>query len=329
MPSDAALNRFFTPPLRRLSLKRQRPLEGEIAHMTVLDWLSLALATGLFVYLLVALLRATVPRGGHMNSHEILLILAFFALVLVPAPFLGRYCFKVMEGQRNLLSAPLAPLERVCYRLFGVDPASEQDWKTYTLALLAFNLAGLVLLFSILMLQGSLPLNPQHLPGLEWTLAFNTAVSFVTNTNWQAYSGEASLSYFSQMVGLTVQNFVSAAVGLCVLVALARGISRRSTRQLGNFWVDLTRGTLYVLLPLCLLLALLLVWQGVPQTFFDYVHATTLQAPSRPSRSARRPARSPSSSWAPMAAASSASTRPIRSRTRAPGATCSKWPRSS
>ncbi|WP_319140265.1 potassium-transporting ATPase subunit KdpA [Pseudomonas aeruginosa] len=212
-----------------------------------------------------------------MNSHEILLILAFFALVLVPAPFLGRYCFKVMEGQRNLLSAPLAPLERVCYRLFGVDPASEQDWKTYTLALLAFNLAGLVLLFSILMLQGSLPLNPQHLPGLEWTLAFNTAVSFVTNTNWQAYSGEASLSYFSQMVGLTVQNFVSAAVGLCVLVALARGISRRSTRQLGNFWVDLTRGTLYVLLPLCLLLALLLVWQGVPQTFFDYVHATTLQ----------------------------------------------------
>ena len=110
----------------------------------------------------------------------------------------------------------------------------------------------------------------------EWTLAFNTAVSFVTNTNWQAYSGEASLSYFSQMVGLTVQNFVSAAVGLCVLVALARGISRRSTRQLGNFWVDLTRGTLYVLLPLCLLLALLLVWQGVPQTFFDYVHATTL-----------------------------------------------------
>ncbi|OKO28714.1 potassium-transporting ATPase A chain [Pseudomonas aeruginosa] len=212
-----------------------------------------------------------------MNSHEILLILAFFALVLVPAPFLGRYCFKVMEGQRNLLSAPLAPLERVCYRLFGVDPASEQDWKTYTLALLAFNLAGLVLLFSILMLQGSLPLNPQHLPGLEWTLAFNTAVSFVTNTNWQAYSGEASLSYFSQMVGLTVQNFVSAAVGLCVLVALARGISRRSTRQLGNFWGDLTRGTLYVLLPLCLLLALLLVWQGVPQTFFDYVHATTLQ----------------------------------------------------
>lgn len=119
-----------------------------------------------------------------MNSHEILLILAFFALVLVPAPFLGRYCFKVMEGQRNLLSAPLAPLERVCYRLFGVDPASEQDWKTYTLALLAFNLAGLVLLFSILMLQGSLPLNPQHLPGLEWTLAFNTAVSFVTNTIW-------------------------------------------------------------------------------------------------------------------------------------------------
>ncbi|MCC5725710.1 potassium-transporting ATPase subunit KdpA, partial [Klebsiella pneumoniae] len=123
------------------------------------------------------------------------------------------------------------------YRLFGVDPASEQDWKTYTLALLAFNLAGLVLLFSILMLQGSLPLNPQHLPGLEWTLAFNTAVSFVTNTNWQAYSGEASRSYFSQMVGLTVQKFVSAAGGLCGLVALARGITRRPPRQRGNLRV--------------------------------------------------------------------------------------------
>ena len=143
--------------------------------------------------------------------------------------------------------------------------------------MLAFNLAGLALLFSILVGQGALPLNPQHLPGLEWTLAFNTAVSFVTNTNWQAYSGEAALSYLSQMLGLTVQNFVSPAVGLAVLVVLARGIARKSTQNLGNFWVDLTRATLYGLLPLCLILALLLVWQGVPQTFLDYVHATTLQ----------------------------------------------------
>ncbi|MCG8907444.1 MULTISPECIES: potassium-transporting ATPase subunit KdpA [unclassified Pseudomonas] len=212
-----------------------------------------------------------------MNSHDVLLIVAFLALVLVPAPFLGRFYYKVMEGQRTFLSPIFLPVERAIYRACGIHPEDEQDWKRYTLALLAFNLVGLVLLFAILMLQGLLPLNPQHLPGLEWTLAFNTAVSFVTNTNWQAYSGEASLSYLSQMLGLTVQNFVSAAVGLAVLVALARGISRKSTNNLGNFWVDLTRATLYGLIPLCLLLALLLVWQGVPQTFLDYAHALTVQ----------------------------------------------------
>lgn len=212
-----------------------------------------------------------------MNSHDVLLIAAFFALVLLPAPLLGRFYYKVMEGERTFLSPVLAPVERLVYRVCGIDPRAEQDWKTYTLAMLAFNLAGLALLFAILVGQGMLPLNPQHLPGLEWTLAFNTAVSFVTNTNWQAYSGEAALSYLSQMLGLTVQNFVSPAVGLAVLVVLARGIARKSTQSLGNFWVDLTRATLYGLLPLCLILALLLVWQGVPQTFLDYVHATTLQ----------------------------------------------------
>ncbi|MGA4636774.1 potassium-transporting ATPase subunit KdpA [Pseudomonas solani] len=211
-----------------------------------------------------------------MHVQDYGLILAFFVLVLVPAPFIGRFIYRAMEGERTFLTPLFAPVERLCYRLSGVDEHSEQDWKTYAVALLLFNAAGLVLLFAILMLQGVLPLNPQKLPGLEWTLAFNTAVSFVANTNWQAYSGEASLSYFSQMVGLGVQNFVSAAVGLCVLVALARGISRRSTDKLGNFWVDLTRGTLYALLPLCLLLALFLVWQGVPQTFLDYVGAHTL-----------------------------------------------------
>ena len=212
-----------------------------------------------------------------MNSHDVLLIIAFLALVLAPAPFLGRFYYRVMEGQRTFLSPVFLPVERAIYRVCGIHPDEEQDWKSYTLALLAFNLVGLVLLFAILLLQGGLPLNPQHLPGLEWTLAFNTAVSFVTNTNWQAYSGEASLSYLSQMLGLTVQNFVSAAVGLAVLVALARGISRKSTNNLGNFWVDLTRAVLYGLIPLCLLLALLLVWQGVPQTFLDYAHALTVQ----------------------------------------------------
>ncbi|MCS3467214.1 K+-transporting ATPase ATPase A chain [Pseudomonas sp. JUb42] len=212
-----------------------------------------------------------------MHSYDYLLILAFLALVLLPAPWLGRFWFRVMEGERTLLTPLLGPLERVCYRLSGVDPKVEQNWKTYTLALLIFNLAGFVLLFAILLLQDVLPLNPQKLPGMEWSLAFNTAMSFVTNTNWQSYSGEASLSYLSQMAGLTVQNFVSAATGIAVLVAFCRGIGRRSTQHLGNFWADMTRATLYGLLPICIVLALFLVWQGVPQTFAHYVDAVTLQ----------------------------------------------------
>ncbi|WP_409498499.1 potassium-transporting ATPase subunit KdpA [Pseudomonas fragi] len=212
-----------------------------------------------------------------MHSYDYGLILAFFALVLLPAPWLGRFYYKVMEGQRTWLSPVLGPVEKICYRIAGVDPATEQSWQKYTLALLVFNLMGFVLLFAILLFQQYLPLNPQQLPGQEWTQAFNTAVSFVTNTNWQSYSGEATLSYFSQMAGLTVQNFVSAATGLAVLVALCRGISRRSAHTLGNFWVDMTRATLYGLLPLCLVLALFLVWQGVPQTFAHYVNAVTMQ----------------------------------------------------
>ena len=212
-----------------------------------------------------------------MHSYDYALILAFFVLVLLPAPWLGRFYYKVMEGQRTWMTPVLGPVENVCYRIAGVDPNSEQSWVKYMLALLAFNLAGFVILFAILLFQQYLPLNPQHLPGQEWTLAFNTAVSFVTNTNWQSYSGEASLSYLSQMVGLTVQNFVSAATGLAVLIALCRGISRRSTKTLGNFWADMTRATLYGLLPLCLVLAVFLVWQGVPQTFAHYVNAVTMQ----------------------------------------------------
>jgi len=212
-----------------------------------------------------------------MHSYDFALIIAFLALVLVPAPLLGRFYYRVMEGQRTFLTPVLGPVERVCYRLSGVDAKTDQRWQQYALALLAFNLAGFVLLWALLMLQGYLPLNDQHLPGMEWTLAFNTAISFVTNTNWQAYSGEASLSYLSQMVGLAVQNFVSAATGIAVLVALCRGIGRRSATAIGNFWVDMTRATLYGLLPLAIVLALLLVWQGVPQTFAHYADALTLQ----------------------------------------------------
>ncbi|QTS86269.1 potassium-transporting ATPase subunit KdpA [Ectopseudomonas khazarica] len=212
-----------------------------------------------------------------MHDNDWLLLAAFSLLVLAPAPFLGRYFYRVMEGQRTWLSPLLQPLERACYRVAGIDPQQEQGWRGYSLALLAFTLVCLLVLTGILLLQGGLPLNPQQVAGMSLPLAFNTAVSFVTNTNWQAYSGEAQLSYFSQMLGLGVQNFVSPAVGLAVLVVLCRGLTRQSSDRLGNFWVDLTRAVLYGLLPLCLLLALLLVWQGVPQTFSDYVAATTLQ----------------------------------------------------
>ena len=185
-----------------------------------------------------------------MHSYDYLLLLAFFAIVLLPAPWLGRFCFKVMEGQRTWLTPVLGPLEHGCYRLAGVRAEQEQNWKIHP-GLAGLQPGRLRIAVHRAPAPGYLPLNPQQLPGQEWTLAFNTAVSFMTNTNWQAYSGEASVSYLSQMIGLTVQNFVSAATGLAVLVALCRGIARRSTTTLGNFWVDLTRATLYVLLPLC------------------------------------------------------------------------------
>ncbi|MCR6739694.1 potassium-transporting ATPase subunit KdpA [Aeromonas dhakensis] len=204
--------------------------------------------------------------------QEIIYPVAFVLLVLLPAPLLGNYLYRVFEGK----SRWLAPLERATLACCGTD-GREQDWKSYALSLLAFNGAGFGLLFLILLAQGLLPLNPQQLPGLNWQLAFNTAVSFMTNTNWQAYSGEASLSYFSQMVGLTTQNFVSAATGAAVAIVLFRGIARQQTTHLGNFWLDLVRFCLYVLLPMSLILALLLVWQGVPQSLSAYLPFHTLE----------------------------------------------------
>lgn len=204
--------------------------------------------------------------------QEVIYPVAFVLLVLLPAPLLGSYIYRVFEGKSRWLS----PIERATMACCGTD-GREQDWKSYALSLLAFNGAGFGLLFLILMAQGLLPLNPQQLPGLSWELAFNTAVSFMTNTNWQAYSGEASLSYFSQMVGLTTQNFVSAGTGAAVAVALFRGISRQQTIHLGNFWQDLVRFCLYVLLPLALIMALLLVWQGVPQSLSAYLPFHSLE----------------------------------------------------
>jgi len=208
-------------------------------------------------------------------------ILLFFSLVLALTKPLGGYLFRVFEGERQPLPRVLGPVERWLLRLCGADPKHEQTWGQYALALLAFSLLGVLITYLILQLQHMLPLNPQGFPAVGPELAFNTAASFTTNTNWQSYAGESTLSYFSQMVGLAWHNFVSAAAGLGVALALARGFTRRpgpeGQKTLGNFWVDLIRGLLYVLLPICVVYALFLVSQGVLQNFAPYRELTTLE----------------------------------------------------
>ncbi len=201
-----------------------------------------------------------------MQFANILTIVLYMVLLLGLAWPLGQYMAKVLEGKPCGLDRVLGPVERLLYRVCGVKPQEEMDWKGYALAMFLFNMLGFVVLYALLRLQGQLPLNPDAMAAVEPGLAFNTAMSFVTNTNWQAYSGESTMSYLTQMLGLTVHNFVSAATGIAILAALIRGLVRRETRLLGNFWVDLTRSTLYILLPLSVMFALALAWQGVPQT---------------------------------------------------------------
>jgi K+-transporting ATPase ATPase A chain len=200
----------------------------------------------------------------------------FVVLTALVAP-LGRYMARVFEGERTFLSPVLRPVEVFLYRVSGVDESREHHWITYTIAMLLFNAAGFVLLYALLRLQHLLPLNPADMSPVPADLAFNTAVSFTTNTNWQNYGGESTLSYLSQMVGLTTQNFVSAATGIALVIALIRAFARASANTIGNFWVDLTRSTLYILLPLSVVAALFLVWQGVPQNLGAYVDANTLE----------------------------------------------------
>jgi len=190
---------------------------------------------------------------------------------------LGSYMARVYEGAPLVLDRVFGPIERFCYRLAGVDPEQGMTWRTYAVAMLIFNLIGVLAVFFLQRLQGVLPLNPQGLPAVSADSSFNTATSFATNTNWQAYAGESTMSYLTQMVGLTVQNFVSAAAGMATLVALVRGFRQRQVDDLGNFWVDLVRGTLYILLPLSLVLALVLVSQGVIQNFDAYRSVPLLQ----------------------------------------------------
>jgi K+-transporting ATPase ATPase A chain len=211
-----------------------------------------------------------------MTLLEITQVVIYLGLLIVCTPLLGGYMKRVFDGERTFLSPVLHPVEGAIYRLSGVRPDEEQRWQQYALALITFNVLGFLALFLLQLLQGFLPLNPEGLPNVEPFLAFNTATSFMTNTNWQSYAGETTMSQLTQMLGLGVQNFLSAATGIAVLLALTRGLARRSATTLGNFWADLVRSTLYVLLPLSLILAIVLVSQGVVQSFDANVTATTL-----------------------------------------------------
>lgn len=211
-----------------------------------------------------------------MNQSNFPQLLFFLAVLLVLSWPLGRYAARVYQGRPCGLDKILGPVERLLYRVSGVDVSREMDWKTYALAMLGLNALGMLFVYALERLQGTLPFNPLHLPGVDPFVAVNTAVSFATNTNWQAYAGETTMSILSQMLGLAVQNFLSAATGMAVAVALIRGLARRETAQLGNFWQDLTRSVLYILLPLSVLLALVLIGQGVPQTFTGQVEAAWL-----------------------------------------------------
>lgn len=204
-------------------------------------------------------------------------IAAFVLVLLLLVRPLGGYMARLFSGERVLLTPVLRPVESLLYWLGGVKAKEEQGWKGYALAMLAFNLAGFVLLYAILRVQHILPLNPQGFDPMSAHLAFNTAVSFMTNTNWQSYGGETTLSHFSQMAGLTVQNFVSAGSGIALAVAFVRAFARSRADAIGNFWVDLTRANLYLLLPISIIGALFLVWQGMPQTFAANLTATTLE----------------------------------------------------
>ena len=212
-----------------------------------------------------------------MSSNGWLQIGLLLILALVTIKPLGLYLARVFEGERTFLSPVLGPVERGMLWASGVDPRREQGWLAYTLAMLAFNAMGFLALYAILRLQAYLPYNQQGFAGMAPDLAFNTAISFVTNTNWQSYGGETTVSNFSQMAGLAVQNFLSAATGIAIALAVTRAFARSAGNTLGNFWVDMTRATLYVLLPLSIVLALVFIWLGLPQTMDASVTATTLE----------------------------------------------------
>jgi K+-transporting ATPase ATPase A chain len=213
-----------------------------------------------------------------MSVFDWVQIVLYVVILIALAKPLGSFMARVFNGERNFLSPILAPVERFTYRILGTKTDEEMNWKKYTVAVLLFALLGVVTLYIIELLQGVLPFNPQHLPGVSPALAFNTSISFNTNTNWQNYGGETTMTYFTQMVGLTVHNFLSAAAGIAVLMAVIRGFTRHTAQTIGNFWVDMTRSVLYILIPLALVLAIVLMSQGVVQTLSKYKTANLLES---------------------------------------------------
>ncbi|HKD68526.1 MAG TPA: potassium-transporting ATPase subunit KdpA [Candidatus Binataceae bacterium] len=212
-----------------------------------------------------------------MVFNAVLQVGLFFVLVAILSVPLGLYMARVFSDQHTFIDPVLRPVERAIYRVCGVQPGTEMTWPEYAVAMLLFSLVGMLLLYGLERLQSFLPFNPQGMGPVAPDLAFNTATSFTTNTNWQAYAGEPTMSYLTQMAGLAFHNFVSAAAGIAVAIAVIRGFVRRSARTIGNFWVDLTRATLWILLPISIVGAIVLVWQGVPENFSPYVHAKTLE----------------------------------------------------
>src|SRR5499433_1904398 len=204
-------------------------------------------------------------------------ILLYCAIIVAITPVLGGYMTRVFNGERTFLTPILRPVELALYRMAGIDEKREQHWVTYAIGMLFFHVGGFLILYVLMRLQAVLPFNPADQSAVSPDLAFNTSVSFLTNTNWQNYGGESTMSYLVQMLGLTHQNFLSAAIGIVLAIALIRGFARASMRTVGNFWVDITRCTLYILLPICIVYALFLVWQGIPQTLGPYVEAATLE----------------------------------------------------
>jgi potassium-transporting ATPase potassium-binding subunit len=250
--------------------------------------LAAAVSLGLLIYL--TYLRAAAARAVLSRRHPHafskatpmttigwLQIILYCAVVVALVKPLGWYMTRVFSGERTVLSPVLRPLESAIYRIGGVDERREQHWLTYTVAMLLFHVGGFLIIYGVMRLQGVLPFNPAGQTAVAEDLSFNTAISFLTNTNWQNYGGESTVSYLVQMLGLTHQNFLSAATGIVLAMALIRGFARASVRTVGNFWVDVVRCTLYVLLPICVIYTLFLVWQGIPQTLGPYVEATTLE----------------------------------------------------